>query len=198
MPISDRIEAECMGVRLTRVDPDSYYPKPPEGPQRDRWRASWDTTIQSEWDGPNDAITLDEWPDRIRKWRIAKQVSAGARVWIVMDDRPEYWREADAVYRSGVDHGHPQHFREPVYTVHCRNGAHDPDNLWSVQKQHVAPVTDEVAEAIAEARRLHGIAVEASKAWKAAWKAIPRLSQEDFTRLPVKPGCAGWEPPSDE
>lgn len=196
--MSDRIEAECLGVRLRRVDPDSYYPKPADGPQRDRWRASWDTTTGDEWDGPNDAVTLDDWPERIRQWRIAKQVDAGFRVWIVSDDRPEYWREADAVYRTGVPSGHPEHYREPVYTVHCRNGRHDPDNFWATQKQHVAPVSDEVADAIAEARRLHGEAVEAAKRWKAAWKAIPRLSLEDFQRLPIKPGAAGWEAPSDD
>lgn len=191
---SDRIEAECLGVRLTRVE----HMIPPREPQPDRWRATWDNETNSDWTGPNDPATLDEWPDRIRQWRIAAQVEAGYRVWIISDDRPEYWREADAVYRSGVPSGHPEHYREPVYTVHCRNGRHDPDNLWSTQKQHVAPMTDEVAAAIAEARRLHAVAVEAAKAWKAAWKAIPRLDQAYFERLPVKPGCAGWRAPGDD
>lgn len=188
---SDRIEAECMGVRLRRVEPLV----PPREPQPDRWRASWDNTTNTDWTGPNDPATLDDWPERIRQWRIARQVEAGCKVWVLSDNRPEYWREADAVYRTGVPSGHPQHYREPVYTVFCRNGRHDPDNLWSVPKQQVAAVTDEVLEAIIEARQLHEKAVEATKAWQAARKAIPRLSQQDFERLPIKPGAAGWEAP---
>lgn len=195
--MTDRIEAECLGVRLCRVDPDSYYPKPAEGPQRDRWRALWDTTTNSDWDGPSDAATLDEWPERIRAWRIAKQVDAGFRVWIIKDDRPEYWREADAVYRTGVPSGHPGHYREPVYTVHCRNGRHEPDNFWATEMAHCAPVTPDVAAAIEETRRLHKAAVEAAKAWRAAWKAIPRLQKDEFHRLPIKPGAEGWEGPKE-
>ena len=191
MPMSDRIEAECLGVRLVRVEPLV----PPREPQPDRWRAHWDATINNEWTGPNDPATLDEWPDRIRQWRIATQVDAGFKVWVLSDDRPKYWREAEAVYRTGVPSGHPEHYREPVYTVHCRNGRYDPDNFWSTEKHKCAPVTPEVEAAIAEARRLHEEAVEASKRWQAAWKAIPRLSQEDFERLPIKPGAAGWKAP---
>lgn len=39
-----------------------------------------------------------------------------------------------------------------------------------------------------EARELHAAAVEAKKAWEAAWKAIPRLGVEQWEQLPEKPG----------
>ena len=191
---SDRIEAECLGVRLVRVE----HLVPPSEPQPDRWRARWDTTSNTDWSGPNDPATLDEWPDRIRKWRIAQQVAAGFTVWILSDDRPKYWREAEAVYRSGDPMGNPKHYSKTTYIVHCRNGRHEPNNFWSTEKAWCAPVTPEVGAAIADARRLHEEAVEASKRWQAAWKAIPRLSQEDFERLPIKPGAAGWEAPINE
>ncbi len=48
--------------------------------------------------------------------------------------------------------------------------------------------TPEVAEAIETARALHAEAVEALRRFKDAVKAIPRMTKDDWRKLPAKPG----------
>lgn len=137
------------------------------------------------WDGPNDPAPISAWPQRIKDWRIAKQMEACFEIWNIKDDRPKYWEKRPAVFREGSEGtsawGNPK-------KVLTRNGRFDPDNLYGIEMVSCAMDTPEVAEAIEAARKLHAEAVEAHRRFKDAVKAIPRMTKDEWIKLPAKSG----------
>lgn len=169
----DRVTAIVRGVELVLMK--KQWPGEP-GP--DLW-----TPSDFTWEGPSEPRSIGEWDEVIQKWEVAKQTAAGFDVWHIGEDNPKYWRKRSAVFRSG---GRP-YSGPSTRMVHTRNGT-DPSRFYGIEQFKCAPVTLEVEAAIEKARALHAAAVEAKKAWEAAWKAIPRLSVEQWAQLPEKPG----------
>lgn len=139
------------------------------------------------WSGPSAPRPIHEWEDIIKKWEVARQVEAGFEVWDISDDRPKYWNKRPAVFRTGGQIKGLRYHQDSVRMVQTRNGS-DPDSLYRIEMAKCAPVTPEVEAAIEHARAKHAAAVEARKEWEAAWKAIPRLTVEQWSTLPEKPG----------
>ena len=175
--MSDGVYATVSGVELVLCRVDDWQRK------KDGYQDLWMPCGQ--WDGPTDPAPISDWPDIIAKWEVAKQVDGGFEVWNLTDDRPKYWGKRTAVFRRG-GHTLSGHYSAQQKQIETRNGS-DPKSLYAIPKHQCAPVTPEVEAAIEHARELHRIAVEAGQAWKEAWKAIPRLSDEEWSKLPVSP-----------
>jgi hypothetical protein len=175
--MTDPVTATVRGVQLVLMK--KQWPGEP-GP--DLWKPS-----DFNWKGPQEPRPISEWEDVIKKWEIACQIEAGFEVWHIGDDRPKYWGKLPAVFRSGGPVDEKGYGYNRTRMVHARNGS-DPGSLYGIEQGKCAPVTPEVEAAIEKARELHAIAVEAGKAWKKAWEAIPRLSVDEWAKLPEKPG----------
>lgn len=171
--MKETITAKVDGVELILLDGELA------GANRDLWVPRFD------WDGPSAPASISEWKERISAWRIAKQIEAGFEVWNLSDDRPKYWEKRPAVFREGKEE---QAFWNQPRKVLTRNGAYDPDSLYGIELASCAMDTPEVFEAIEAARKLHAEAVEAGRRFKDAVKAIPRMTKDDWLRLPAKPG----------
>lgn len=171
--MKEAITAKVEGVELVLCASD---PRPGDP---ELWQ-SW-----GGWDGPNTPAPITEWPERIKKWRIAKQMEAGFKIWNLKDDRPKYWEKRPAVFRDGKEERTA--WGQPLKVL-TRNGAYDPDSLYGIELVSCAMDTPEVAEAIETARALHAEAVEAMHRFKDAVKAIPRMTKDDWRKLPAKPG----------
>lgn len=141
---------------------------------------------RNAWDGPSAPATIAEWKKRIGEWRLAKQIEAGFDVWNLTDDRPKYWGKRQAVFRNGHDGGWIQNKR-----VLTRNSASDPDSLYGVDYTNCAMDTPEVAAAIDHARKMHAEAVEAGKRYKDAVRAIPRMTLDEWRKLPEPQSIKG-------
>lgn len=137
------------------------------------------------WDGPNDPAPISVWPQRIKDWRIAKQMEASFQVWNLKDEKPKYWEKRPAVFREGSSDN--KIYGKPLKVL-TRNNKFDPESLYGIEYQHCAMDTPEVESAIETARKLHAEAVEALHRFKDAVKAIPRMSKDDWAKLPTKPG----------
>jgi hypothetical protein len=175
--MDDSVTATVRGVELVLMKK-----RWPEEPGPDLWMPR-----DFEYKGPSEPRPISEWEDVIKKWEVAAQVEAGFEVWHIGDDRPKYWGKRPAVFRSGgkVDRG--RYSDNLTRMVHTRNGS-DPERLFGIEQGKCAPVTPDVEAAIEHARQLHAAAVDATKAWQDAWKAIPRLSEDQWATLPEKPG----------
>lgn len=173
MAMKNAITANVEGVELVLCASD------PQPGDLELW-TSW-----GGWDGPNDPAPISVWPQRIKDWRIAKQVEQGFEIWDVSDERPKYWGKRAAVMREGSEKGTVYGKAMRVLT---RNGKWDPDNLYGIEYHKCAMDTPEAAAAIEEARRLHAEAVEALHRFKDAAKAIPRMTNDDWRKLSPKPG----------
>ena len=169
--MKETITAKVDGVELILLDGELA------GASGDLWVPRFD------WDGPSAPASISEWKERISAWRIAKQIEAGFEVWNLSDDRPKYWEKRPAVFRDGSEDR--ESWGRKVLT---RNGAYDPDSLYGIELASCAMDTPEVVEAIEAARKLHAEAVEAGRRFKDAVKAIPRMTKDDWRKLPAKPG----------
>lgn len=171
--MKETITAKVDGVELILLDEQLA------GENGDLW------VPRFAWDGPSAPASISEWKERISAWQIAKQIEAGFEVWNLSNERPKYWEKRPAVFREGKEE---QTAWDQPRKVLTRNGAYDPDNLYGIELGFCAMDTPEVAEAIEAARKLHAEAVEALHRFKDAVKAIPRMTKDDWRKLPAKPG----------
>lgn len=176
--MSESVYTTVAGVELVLMDTDDWQRK--QDGHKDLWAPAG-----ADWDGPNDPAPISDWPDIINSWNVAKQIKAGFEVWNLSDDRPRYWEKRPAVFRRGGQ-VLPGHYRSQQKQIETRNGR-DADQLYEIPKHKCASVTPEVEAAIKHAQEMHAAAVEAKKAFDAAVKAIPRLSDEEWSTLPVSP-----------
>lgn len=161
----DRPTTEYRGVTLILMS-NTY------GDKADCWMATDSTPIKGG--------TMEECIKQIDAWEVERQREAGMRVWSLTHDNPKYWGQRDAVFRATSGYN-----GTGTHRVMTRNGS-DPDGLYGIDRGDTAPVTPEVEAAIEAAREAFDAAVEAGKAWKAAKKAIPRLSAEEWSKLPMR------------
>lgn len=178
--MTDTISATVKGWRLILLsDPDDGG--------AERW-----VIADGSWDGPNEPKPLRAWPAAIDAWEVEKQKAQGYTVWCLDHESPKHWSKAEAVFRSGLAKDDPDYHRlrysgRSEQTVHMRNGR-DPRSLFGRDLKHMAPDTEEVAEAIERARDAHRVAVEAGRRYREAVAAIPRLTEEQWKKLPQKKG----------
>ena len=137
------------------------------------------------WDGPKGPAPLNKWKELIKEWRSAKQIDAGFEIWDIQHKSPKHWHKRPAVFREGKE-GEVQWWA-PLKVL-TRNNMFDPDNLYKMAIGDCAMDTPEVAEAIERVHKLHKLAVEANRQLDAAIKAIPRMTKDDWRKLPAKPG----------
>lgn len=178
-PFAKTVTATVMGIELVLWSREAWE-------RRDDPRDLW--MPRGPWDGPQEPAPISEWPKIIQDWQVAKQVAAGFEVWDIHDDRPKYWHKRPAVFRSGRTKDQPNYYGSPTHIVHTRNGAGDPDSLYRIERGNCAPDTPDMEAIKAEAMRLYDEAVEAGKRLKAYMRAVPRLSEEQWLKLPIKPG----------
>ena len=126
--------------------------------------------------------SLPEVRAAIDQWEIDKQKAAGFRVWNLQLDDPRLWSVRDAVFRSGPGSGH----QTGPNMILTRNFAGDPDSFYSIPRGDAAIDTPEVSEAIEAARKAYLEAIEAGRRWKEARRKIPRVSAEDWAKLPER------------
>lgn len=165
--MKDRPTTEYRGVTLLLMN-NTY------GDKADCWMPSGDYPIKGG--------TMEECIKQIDAWEVEKQREAGMRVWALTHENPEYWGQRDAVFRATLDYNGTG---TGTHRVMTRNGS-DPDSLYGLDRGDTAPVTPEVEAAIEAARAAFDAAVEAGKRWKLAKRAIPRLSAEEWAKLPMR------------
>ena len=112
----------------------------------------------------------------INQHECDRQEASGFDIWDVSHDSPKQWNKRRAVFRRRKGQG-------ASTVVLTRNFAMNPDSFAPVDMADAALDTAETRSAIDAAKAAHADLIAANRRFRAALKAITRLSDHDVAKL---------------